>query len=344
MKNASAFLDNIKPSDDVVIIYNNDADGICSCVLIKKFLKMRSKKEPYTISQPMPTDKNLIKKIQTTLPNKIIFLDLAVDQQPGLLKKLGGVCNMLIIDHHQVSKDVSSDIVTYYNPRMKNPEAYQSTSYLVYKICSKLANMKKHLWIALIGMIGDYNLDDSKDVVDEARKAYSIKDMKDSKLSRISDMITATRATRDLTCDEIIKVMEKAESYEDLYKNRKIMEAYEKVENEMLSIMLDTENNSEIIGNLVLYNFKSKYNLRSSVSTKLSEKHVRSLVIVYEKVGSKIKLSARNQGKNFNVSKVLQKASRGLDASAGGHDVAAGATINEKDWERFKENLVSLLG
>ena len=60
------FLNNIKSNDDVVIVFNNDADGICSCALIKKLLSKKSVKEPYIISQPMPTDKNLIKKIQTT--------------------------------------------------------------------------------------------------------------------------------------------------------------------------------------------------------------------------------------------------------------------------------------
>ena len=67
------------------------------------------------------------------------------------------------------------------------------------------------------------------------------------------------------------------------------------------------------------------------------------LIIVYEKKGSKIKVSARNQD-GMNVAAVLKKAAAGMKASAGGHDAAAGASLQEKDWETFKQRVIEVVG
>lgn len=342
------FLNKITPKDDIVIVFNNDADGICSCVLMKKLLKEKNVKEPYIIYQPMPTDKNLIKKIQTTIPTKIIFLDLAVDQQQNLIRKVSGICDILIIDHHKITKDMNIKNIVHYNPRFDKPDIYQSASYLTYNICSKITDMSNSLWIAMIGIIADYNLDDSTDLIKEFDKKNPgfIENIPDSLVAKIAQMIVAVRGTRALTCDQIVRILEAARNPEDFYKSKdaeKLIESYKIIENEILSITLDVEKNSEIIGDLILYRYKSKFGLRSEIATRISERHPGKMVIVYEKMGDKIKLSSRNQDKKYNVSKILSKAAKGMKASAGGHDVAAGATVQVKDWEDFKNNLISLL-
>lgn len=347
-KRAVEFLKNIKSRDNVIIIYNNDADGICSCILIKKLLEKTAKAVPYIISQPMPTEKNLIRKIQTTLPTKIVFLDLAIDQQQDVLKKLVRLCDILIIDHHQITKDANSPDVVHCNPRFNNPKIYQSATYLAYKICEEITDMSEHLWIAAVGMIGDYNLDDSQDLVNQVREKCEIKEGKlyDSFLGRIADMISSARATRELTCEQMVEILGKAKSPEDFQKtegSEKMVEAYKAVENEFVAIEHDAEANTESIGNLVLYNLKSKFTLGSAVSTRLSEKYTKKMLVIYSKEKGKIHISARNQKGAFNVAKILQKAAQGLNASAGGHDRAAGATVDEKDWEIFRERLIELV-
>jgi len=345
MKKAVDFLNKIKKSDEIVIIYNNDADGICSCAILDKLFLRKIGKKSFSLSQPMPMDKNLIQKIQTTLPTKIIFLDLAVDQQQSILKRLGSICDILIIDHHQFIKDMSSSAVVHYNPRFAKPKIYQSTSYLVYKICSKILDISNLLWIAIVGMVADYNLRDSMDLVREAEKKYSIK-INESLFARMADMISAARATKALTCEEILEIIEKIEDpkdFETIMGAEKLIESYQKIENEIIAMLSDAEAVSERIGNLILYEMKSEYNIRSDLSRKLSEKHPNKLIIVYERGSKKIKISARNQDV-IDVGRVLQKAAEGMRASAGGHENAAGATLEEKDWEEFKQRLSELVG
>lgn len=349
LKKAAAFLKNIKKGEGVIIIFNNDADGICSCAQVSIVLEAKGIK-PYIINQPMPTEKNLLRKIQTTVPAKIIFLDMAMDQEPALVKRLKGIADILIVDHHKMEQDLNASGIVHCNPRRENPTIYQSTSYLAYKICSELMDMKPYLWIAAVGMIADYNLDDSKDVVSQIREQYrslvTDRDLYKTKLGRIADMIGACRSTRAMTCEEMAHVIMRIgdPSAFESKETEKMVESYKIIENEMLALMLDAEANAERHGSLMLYNIKSKYSLASAIATKLSSKYRDKVVIIYEKKRKNVRMSARNQSKRFDVAKLLQRAAEGMKASAGGHEAAAGATLQEKDWEQFKERLVAVLG
>ncbi|KHO47600.1 MAG: phosphoesterase RecJ protein [archaeon GW2011_AR5] len=346
MKKAVDFLNNISEKDDIVVVFNNDGDGICSCVLLNKFLAKTGRKKPYIINQPMPMDKNIIQRIQTTVPHKIIFLDIAADQQQNVLKKLGGICDIMIVDHHQIFKNMNSKNIVHYNPRMEQHDVYMSTSYCVYKICSKLSDMSEDLWIAGVGMVSDYNLNDSKDLVKSLKEKYKLSEpLYGTKLGRIADMISSTRAVNALSCEQMVDVFEKAslENFEETKNADKMIEARDTIEKEMASLLQDAEEHSEKIGRIVFYNIKSKFNLGSSLSTKISEGYQKNLVVIYERSGNRIKASARNQAKNINAGRVMQKAANSVGGSGGGHEAAAGATVSAENWEKFREELIKLV-
>src|SRR3989338_8592754 len=318
MKKAVDFLNNISEKDDIVVVFNNDGDGICSCVLLNKFLAKTGRKKPYIINQPMPMDKNIIQRIQTTVPHKIIFLDIAADQQQNVLKKLGGICDIMIVDHHQVFKNMNGKNIVHFNPRMDQHDIYRSTAYCVFKICSKLIDMEEYLWIAGVGMVSDYNLNDSKDLVKAIKEKYGLEEpLYGTKLGRLADMISSTRATNALSCEQMVDVFEHAtfEKFEEANNADKMKEAAETIQKEMSSLMQDAQEHSEKIGNLVLYNIKTKFNLGSSLSTKLSENFRKHLVLIYERSGNRIKVSGRNQAKNLNAGKILQRAAISVGGS-----------------------------
>jgi single-stranded DNA-specific DHH superfamily exonuclease len=347
LEKAAKFLDEINSKDNVIIIFNNDGDGVCSCTLVEKFLDTKGCK-PFIISQPMPPEDRLIRKIQTTVPNKIIFLDMAIDQEKDFMKKLGHICDMLIIDHHQVTKDLNSKSIIHVNPRMQKKDTYQCTTYIVYKILSKLGDQSDLLWLASIGMISDYNLDDSKDVVEDIRKKYAIshEKMYDHHFGRIADMIAAAKATKLLSMEQLVELFKNVKDPFDFSHEKnadKLLQAYRDVENEYMRIKSEFESKTERIGNVIFFPISSKYNLRSPVSTMLSERHRDKVVVIYDKVASWINVSARNQSKKYNVGMALKNAASGFHGSAGGHEAAAGAKIPEKNWEAFKERLVELI-
>lgn len=345
-KEAVKFLEGIKNTDETVIVFNNDGDGICSCTIIMKLLKETGKRAPYIISQPMPMDKNIVQRVKTTAPNKIIFLDLVVDQQEDVVKKLRGFADIMIIDHHQILRDLNNKNIVHFNPRFSDPNIYTSTTYNAYKVCSAIKDMEEHLWVAGIGMVSDYNLDDSKDIVALVGKKYCVTDdLYKSFIGRIADMIFSARATKDLSCEQMTELFTKADGIEKLKEmdNYKKMEhAFYLIEEEINSILEDARINARKDGNLIIYNTKSKYNLNSIISTKISEKNLDRLVMVYSKNGARYKVSARNQKKNINAGNIMKSATNGLKASGGGHEAAAGATVDEKDWDKFIERVTEL--
>lgn len=348
MKEAAEFLKAIDPKNEILIIFNNDGDGICSCVQLMKYFEKTGRKKPYIISQPMPMDKNIVQKIKTTFPNKIIFLDILVDQQEDVVKKIRGFADILIVDHHQIMKNLNKDgTIVHYNPRFTKKTIYQSTSYCVYSICSQLIDMSDSLWLAAVGIVSDYNVEDSKDVVDETKKKYGVKEpLYETLFGRVADMISAARATKMLSCEQMAEIFTKVESPDKIEEARggdKLVKAFQEIENETLSIMLDAEKNIVKMGKIVLYNIKSQYNLISPISTKISEQFQDKLVLVYTKTGKTIKVSARNQKKNMNAGKIMQLATKGISGSGGGHEAAAGATIDEKDWDRFLEKVKEIV-
>ena len=88
---------------------------------------------------------------------------------------------------------------------------------------------------------------------------------------------------------------------------------------------------------------KSKFNLGSSISTKVSEHVQKSLVVIYERSGNRIKISARNQAKNINAGNAMQRAAKEVGGSGGGHEAAAGATIPADEWDHFKRILIKIV-
>lgn len=345
MKNAADFLRAVKKDDDVVIVFNNDGDGTSACVVMMKFLESRGIGKPLIISQPMPVEKNLIRKIQTTVPDKIIFLDLAIDQQLDVVKKIGGLCDILVIDHHTVHKNLNSPHIVHYNPRFKKPEIYQSASYCTYKVCSLVEDMDEWLWVAAVGAVSDYNLDDSQDLVEAARKKYKIVGkLYDSFLGRLADMISASKASDTLTCENMAEIFASITDPKDLEALPEEMKrAHREVGKELAMISADMESGLEIHGNLVLYRIVSRYSLRSPVSTRLGERFKDKMVIVWEQMGSKVKISSRNQSGRYDTGRLLQEAANGLTASAGGHGAASGGVVAAVDWEKFKDRLIKLV-
>lgn len=357
MKEAVEFLKNIKKTDEILIIFNNDGDGICSCAILMNYLEKTGRKKPYIISQPMPMDKNLVNKIKSTFPQKIIFTDLVVDQQEDIVKKIRGFADILIIDHHTILKNLNSRqtdasqmrhtaSIVHYNPRFDRKDLYQSATYCAYKICSQLTDMKDVLWIATVGMVSDYNLEDSKDLEAEVKKIYGIKDaLYGSFFGRLSDMIAATRATKMLSCEEMVHLFMRIEDPQNLEKTNgteKLIQSYQEIENEKIGIMSDAKKNVCVMKNIVMYEVKSKYNLDAVISTMLSEFYRNKLVIIFSTSGNRYKVSSRNQDKNINAARVMKNAVKGLKGSGGGHEAAAGATVNAGDWETFVENVKKL--
>jgi single-stranded DNA-specific DHH superfamily exonuclease len=351
-KRALNFLNDIAPKDVVITIFHNDSDGIASCALFNSFLNKKiGRSSDFIISQPMPPTKTLVQRVKLSIPTKIIFLDLAIDQEKRIIKNLERICEILVIDHHQISNDINSKKTTHYNPLFNN-NVYQSASYLTYKLCSKISDMSKYLWISLIGIAGDYNIKDSIDIISEGRKLYEKYFGKEDNISqaffnssfkRVSDIITSLKAY-GIPCERIVKALETAEAIEEIENNREFLNYHEKVQKEIDAMMIKIKSEIKEVGEIIFYEMKAGYNLRSVIATKLSELYPKKIVFVWDVVRNNVKFSVRNQNGNIDVEKVLKEASKDFKtAITGGHKLAAAGSIKKDDFDLFKEKIVEIL-
>jgi single-stranded DNA-specific DHH superfamily exonuclease len=332
---ALEFLRNIKPSDGVVIIYNDDADGICSCVIIRKYLASVGV-EPYIIAQPMPPDKQLLRRVQSGAPNKIIWLDMAIDQTPTLVQRMASFAEQLVVDHHVILNDLSKiKNVIHHNPRFKQKGMYQSTTYLAWKLAAEL--LKDDLvWIAGIGAVADYDLRWSRDLVEEFDRRWGM-----ATFQKLANMMESVCTTKALGYDQLVERLLKAEGPEELLEDEVFKKSDKSVQAEIDSALADAETSGELVNGIFFYQPKTKYNIKSAISGKLSERWPNRLIFVYGKVNNNINASVRSAGGRYNLSIILKDASKGIKgASAGGHEAAGGGTIPFEEWEDFKLRLI----
>jgi len=96
---------------------------------------------------------------------------------------------------------------------------------------------------------------------------------------------------------------------------------------------------------LIIYEIKPKYNIKSNLSTVLSMIYPNSTLILasLDKQKKNYTLSLRRQDQKIKMNELIEKALIGLQGSGGGHIPAAGGRVARKDFEKFKENVLKLL-
>lgn len=144
-KAAQIFLEKSK-NKPIKIISHYDTDGITSACIMISALKKLDKNFSVSIL------KQLDFQFLSDLPknNLLIFLDLGSNN----LHELSGFDDVFIIDHHEISSELSNNII-FINPHLFNEEAI-SASCLTYLFCKQLCEENKHLAnLAIIGMVGD---------------------------------------------------------------------------------------------------------------------------------------------------------------------------------------------
>jgi len=344
---ALRFLRSISKKDEVIVVFHNDGDGICSCALMKHFLKTHAGIDAHIISQPMPPKRTLSQRIKLSLPTKIIFLDLGIDQKKKIIKNLEMDCEILIIDHHEISCNLNSKRTVHYNPLFCS-RVYQAASYLVYKLCSRIIDMKERMWVALIGIISDYNIEDVREFINRAAKRYSniIKpnpsreELFNSEFGRATEMINAAKAAR-ISCEEIVRIIESVRTLRELLENEELARAYERVQNEIERVFVEVRSKALSSRKIILYELQSKLGIRSQISTKLSTEFPDKIILVYERSRNKIKISARTQ-LNVNLISLMKDVLSDVHATFGGHEHACGIEIKREDFDYFKQKLLEI--
>ena len=327
-----------------VLIYHTDLDGVCSATLLLKFF---SDFELMPREGPIVDDK-MVKSLVARKPDLIVILDIPMDQEFAKIEKLQKKLpqtRMIEMDHHIPEKDMNSLSFIHINPRFEG-DFYIPASCMVYRMLEKLGKKVRPLvWIAAIGVIGDYGIEDCRDLFDECRKAYPGSMGENplrSKLSEAAEYINSTFILHGVKgVEKTLGMMLAIDGYKSVPQNKYFASCREKVSREISRILRDFEKRKKEhhgLG-LVTYRIVSRLNVTSTVSTMIAEKYPDRIIIMIKFSGQHVKISARCQAGDINLNSLMKDAVAGI-GSGGGHVKAAGAVVGKKDFPEFERRLL----
>ncbi len=332
-KQISDIRECIKESNNPLYFFDDDIDGLCSYILLYQKYK---KGKGIAIKSNPTLDIEYLRKVEEHNPDLVIILD-----KPNVSQEFIDKTNvpMIWIDHHT---PVEREGIKYYNPRVKEPDAYVPTSNIIYEISGG------QVWIAFIGTVGDYSI---PNFIEEFREKYLglIGNEKEpgkisygteaGKLIRIYNFILKGKTSEVNKCISILTKIE--DPYEILSKEtargKYIYKRYEKVEKEYKELLEKAEKWVKEDKFLVFIYPSKKISLTADLSNELSYKHPDKIVVVGREKDGDIRMGLRGKEKRIDIA--LKKALVGIRGYGGGHEFACGGNVKKEDFQKFIEQL-----
>jgi single-stranded DNA-specific DHH superfamily exonuclease len=315
------FLNSLKDGDKVKIFSHVDADGICSLVILLRFMKRKGLIREYGSANYQLTD---VPPITLETAKRMIFADLNSDTICDYINE-----NSLVIDHHIFDKRPKG---AFYNPRETDKGLYIPASYLIYEVCRELQEMEDTRWIAAVGVIGDKGELNSKicrDFVDSFDNF--------DQLQKVADFIYSVYLIDGNTGnDKMVKALLEAKKPEDILEDPYFKFCFDEVQTEISRSSKKIEKD----GIVRFVEVKSRYNIKSIVAAQILEKEKNIVVVTYSTSDGFCKMSLRTDT-NLNIGNITKKAAEKAKGSGGGHEKAAGARVLKTRFSIFKEAFVS---
>jgi single-stranded DNA-specific DHH superfamily exonuclease len=329
------FIENINPSEKILSIHHTDTDGYCSGAIFLAALKKLGKNENVDLVAVANDGlEDLMKSEKINSYDKIIILDIDAPYLEDEFKKFKG--HILIVDHHNIRKDLNSDKTVYINPRFENEEIYQPASYITFKLLSSITDLKDKEWLAVLGTVGDFAFADCRDLLDKWLGVKTKNDLIKTKFWQASKILYGAII---VDTETVIEILLKSGSVSELKSNDILLAGYSKFEKELGKMKKEFWKNAEEIDNVIISKIGPLLKRVSSViTTDVSLEHKDKIVILLERRGENFKISARFQSGKTHLGKLLEKC---CSLSGGGHRNAAGGLIKASDFEDFKNCIIS---
>jgi single-stranded DNA-specific DHH superfamily exonuclease len=330
---------HLEKSQNPVFFYDNDVDGICSYIILRRF---GDKGKGVAVKSHPDIDQKYAKKAQELGADYVFVLDrpeLGVE----FVDEIKNIDLPIVwIDHHAADEgNYDYENLWIYNPTKNKDKSDEATTYLCYKATER----REDLWIALMGCLADRYFPEFVDEFEKEYPEYWSKDTKKaydgyyksgigrlaralsfaikdsiSHVVQLQNFLINCRTPRDFDLE-----LEGNKSFGRKY--REILKKYQ--------ILLDKA--KRLSGEEILFfNYGGDMSISSDISNELCYLYPDKVVAVAYTAGPFTNISLRGTG----VKKILEEILPLMDgATGGGHDNAVGSRIGTKDLERFKEEL-----
>ena len=213
------YLGKISKKDKVMVYCGPDSDSICSSVLFSKiFERQNGRSIDYLIAEktnkPGISEENK-RFLQENKINKLIVLDIAIDNaDKNTLEELTKY-DTLVIDHHQIVRDLSSERILFIKPNKFSDiaSAQYPTSKIVFDLASDFVDVHDLDWICSIGVIADSSYKTWKDFVDQVVQKYKLRSEENiwqSDLGLISSYLSSAMIVDPSNYKECFEILSKS--------------------------------------------------------------------------------------------------------------------------------------
>jgi single-stranded DNA-specific DHH superfamily exonuclease len=332
-KDAKFIRETLLKAENPLFIYDNDPDGLCSYLLLRKFRKVGNGAR---LIGTKKVDLNFLKKIRAEKFDALFILDIAeVDQE--LLDKMN--CPVIWIDHHEL---VERKKVHYYNPRIQNPELYVPTSFMAYQVTQE----KETQWIAMVGCISDWYLPGfAPKFIKEHPKLLKensdvIKAFFKDKIGILARALFFLLKGQTQEVSKNIRIISRLESPEEFIfqqtsQAKYLYKHFMKIDKEFQEHIKQARKQATR-SKLMVYEYRfNRWSFNTLLANQLSAIYPKKALVIVRREDGLMKMSLRGP----NILAPLHRALVGIDGSGGGHIVSCGASVKEDDWQRFIENL-----
>ncbi|MFH0986853.1 MAG: DHH family phosphoesterase [Candidatus Micrarchaeota archaeon] len=330
LKEGADFLASVRKNSKAFIISHDDSDGVCSAVMINRFLESRGVKTSYAVSYSNVSE-TVLGKIEENNPEFLVFVDLNVDQYPEMISRVTKSRKTLIVDHHKMQNDLSGMAGVTFVKAEKVDSQMEPVRYAASKMCfdilGRLGGFENLDYLAAVGMAGDLALDAWPEFRDSADKKYGLKQVR-----LVSSKIYSFKSVGEI--EKAFQIVNDCDSFEELSSSEELEEMLEKVEKKINKVNADFEKKKEVFEDkkLIIYKMKeSEIDVSSQVITgKSVSEYPDYLLVLIVEGKNKLTIKFRSNSRKPDAAKLvglLKKSIPGL--KGGGHAVAAGAFMYE---------------
>lgn len=324
--------DELTAAKNPLFIYDDDADGLTSFLLLY-MIHREGKGIPLKMDSTVTAKE--IKKVEELNPDKIFILDIPIVEQEfiDLAKR-----PIFWIDHHN---PLERKNVHYYNPRIKDKDAYVPTS----RMCWQVNEDEKYLWIAAAGSLADWHMPDFIGQFIEKYPSY-LPEKTDlstavfqQPVGKLVKMFFFLLKGPTSEVRKSISILTKIESPDEIMlqttaRGKFLYKRFESIDKKYETLLKEARKKATRSELLLFYYDDSQWSFTANLANELSSAYPKKVIIIVRKKSGKMKCSLRGQG----ILPLLEKSLLGISGYGGGHPDACGAVIDETDWDAFLRN------
>lgn len=331
--------EQLQQMQNPLILYDNDADGLCSFLLLRRWL---GRGIGTAVRSYPEVSEQYLSKIDYTKADGVIVLDrhaLSLDIINGI-KERG--LSIVWIDHHDVP-DIElqrdSDFIYYFNSKFTISS--KNTKPVSFHM-QKIANQKKDMWISLIGCITDCYLPSYHKEISKQYPELWGKGIKTAfdvyyktgfgKIGLYLNFALKNSAMQVIEIqDFLIKCQKPEEILEENETNPLIVHA-SNMAKKCQDYLVDAR--QTVKGNSLFFQYSGDTSMSAEISNALIYEFPKKIICVAFKKQGIVNISLRGK----NVKSLLEEIIKALGVgTGGGHRDAVGARIPRNKLDEFQE-------